>query len=167
MLVIMIVIVTEDDHPSVAVIFSLPIAIKILNQFTRADRLVVETATSAVPPMSSRTQPGSAKRIWRQIGDSGTAAEISPHEAVVGENKQKKENHQIIANVAIFSRLLTMIPCCFLRTGNHVATRGPEISISKPQERNVSWLHSHRKLKPLSEELWGSRQLFGARIAAS
>jgi hypothetical protein len=87
----MIVIVTEDDHPSAAVIFSLSLSESSITLHSGRPPPGVETATSAVPPMSSRTQPGSAKRIWRQIGDSGTAAEGSPHEAVVGEDQQKNK----------------------------------------------------------------------------
>lgn len=155
----MIVIVTEDDHPSVAVVFSLSLSKSSITSL--GPTAAWWWRLQQVPYLPCRAEPSQAQRSGYGVKLETVAQQLRflRTRRLLGKTSKKTKCHQIIANVAIFSRLLTTIPCCFLRTGNPVATRGPEISISKPQEQNVSWLHLHRKLKPLSEELWGSRQL--------
>jgi hypothetical protein len=132
-----IVIVIEDDHPSAAVIFSLSLSESSITSL--GPTAAWWWRQRQVPYLPCRAEPSQAQRSGYGVKLETVAQQLRflRTRRLLGKTSQKTKNHQIIANLAIFSRLLTTIPCCFLRTGNALATRGPEMEISKPQEQNV------------------------------
>lgn len=87
MLMTMITIVTEKDHPSAAVIFSLSESSIITSLGPTA---ACRWRQRQVPYLPCRAEPSEAQRSGYGV-KLETVAEISPHEAIVGENQQKNK----------------------------------------------------------------------------
>jgi hypothetical protein len=130
---IVIVIVTENDHPSAAVLFSLSES-SITIRTSLGPTAACWWRRRQVPYLPCQAEASQAQRSGYGV-KLETVAEISPHEAVVGENQQKNRkspdycwSHQLLQTLEHDPLLLLT----YWKLPRHPGPRD-----FQPQEQNV------------------------------